>query len=107
LGMPLHPLLLSSNMRSLIPNSCFNFSTMIIVYIMEIASLFLSFRFLGSFFQSFFENRKHKKILFLLCLVYFCFFFALSRKTKTTKRFAFFSAFSYFLFRSCLLPFSF
>jgi hypothetical protein len=90
LGLPTHPLLLSSHVRFLIPNSCFNFNTMIIVYIMEITSFFCIFVSLVLSFSFYNKTKNTKRFIFLLCLVSFCFFFSLSRKTKTIKRFAFF-----------------
>jgi hypothetical protein len=53
LGMTPHPRLHSSTMRFPIPNLFFNFSTMIIVYILEITSFFFAFLFLWLFFQFF------------------------------------------------------
>jgi hypothetical protein len=65
LGMPRHPILLSSNVRFPISNSCFNFSTMIVVYILETMSFFVSL-FLWFLIVFFIKLKTQKKILLYL-----------------------------------------
>jgi hypothetical protein len=84
------------------PTHIFNFSTIIIVYILETASLFLSFCFFGYSFSFSYKNKNIKKNSSLIGF-FFLLLIALSRITKTTKRFAFFFAFSCFLFCSFLV----
>ena len=104
-GCPCIPLFFQVISCSIISNLCSSFTIMIFCTLVGAMFLF-AFCFAWLFYCILFLKLKYQKYFVFVYLVFLCFFFCLFDKTKTTKIFSFFFAFSWlFLASFCILIF--